>query len=206
VQYKFDILSVSHLIDIWRYQMIPGTLLNNQISLNMMQSTLVGIPSPSAIRSEKFPGVRIGSDPVLGKHCMIFGNAFIGNRFRCDDDVFVRDNTAIGDNVSLGKGSFIDSDVVIADFVTIGDNVWIPRKTRIGSRVVIGSNVRFLTEPLCHSATQRKVRGIILEDDCVIENNAFISPGVCIGAGTRVEAGSVVTRDVLSGVHALKSR
>ena len=40
-------------------------------------------------------------------------------------------------------------------------------------------------------------RPIIIEDDVWIGPNATILKGVCIGAGSWIEAGSVVTRDVL---------
>lgn len=185
--------------------MIPDNLQNNRTPFRMMQSTLIGLPSPHAIRSDKFPGVMIGSDPVIGNHCIIFGNVFIGNQFRCGDNVLIRDNTAIGDEVTIGNWSFIDTDVVVADRVTIKDDVWVPRSTRIGSRVVIGPNVRLLTGPITACTTARSDRGIILEDGCTIGKNAVIGPGVCVGAGARVETNAVVTEDVPSDVHASKT-
>ena len=176
--------------------MIPDNFQNNQISFRMIQSSLIGLPSPSALRSDKFPGVRIGKDPVIGNHCIIFGNVFIGDQFRCGDNVLIRDNTSLGDDVSIGNWSFIDTDVVVADRVTLGDDVWVPRSTWIGHRVVIGSDVRFLTDPVAAGTPQRRYRGIILEDGCIIGKDAVISPGVCIGAGARVEDFAVVTENV----------
>ena len=176
--------------------MIPDNYQNNQMSLRMTQSCLIGLPSPAALRSDKFPGVRIGTDPVMGNHCIIFGNVFIGNQLRCGDNVMIRDNTSIGDEVTIGNGSFVDTDVVIADGVTVGDNVWILRSTWIGHRVSIGSDVRFLTDPVAAGTSLKRYRGIILEDGCIIGKNAVISPGVCIGAGARVEDFAVVTENV----------
>lgn len=161
-----------------------------------MPSCLIGLPSPAALRSDKFPGVRIGLNPVMGNHCIIFGNVFIGNQFRCGDNVMIRDNSSIGDEVTIGNGSFVDTDVVIADGVTVGENVWILRSTWIGHRVVIGSDVRFLTDPVAAGTPRRRCRGIILEDGCSIGKDAVISPGVCIGAGARVDDFAVVTEDV----------
>lgn len=176
--------------------MIPDNLQHNVLSFQMMQSSLIGLPSPAALRSDKFPGVRIGLNPVMGEHCIIFGNVFIGNQFRCGDNVMVRDNTSIGDEVSIGNWSFVDSDVVMADRVTIGDDVRVPRSTWIGNGVVIGTNVQFLTEPFEASPPVRRLRGVILEDGCSIGKNAVISPGICIGAGARVDDYAVVTGDV----------
>ncbi|MCK9580506.1 MAG: N-acetyltransferase [Methanoregula sp.] len=176
--------------------MIPDNLQNNQMPFRIQQSTLIGLPSPGALRSDHFPGVRIGSEPSIGMHCVIYGNVFIGDRFSCGDNVFIRDSTAIGDGVRIGEWSFIDSDVVIADSVTIGNEVWIPRFTRIGSDVVIGSGVRFVMDQIFPQPRIQKNRGTILEDGCVLENNAVIGPGVCVGTGARVPEGSVVTGDV----------
>ncbi len=178
--------------------MIPDNCQNNQVSFRMIQSTFIGLPPPSALRSDKFPGVRIGSDPIIGNHCVIFGNVFIGDRFRCGDNVLIRDCTSLGDDVSIGNWSFIDTDVVVADRVTIGDNVRVSRSTWIGSHVVIGPGVRFLSGSFDAGATPRRCLGIILEEGCIIGKNVVISPGICVGAGARVEDETVVTEDVPS--------
>lgn len=177
--------------------MIPDNQENNQTLFRIMRSSLIGLPSPSALRMDKFPGVRIGFEPVMGNHCIIFGNVFIGNQFRCGDNVLIRDNTSIGDAVTIGNRSFIDSDVVIADSTIIGDAVNVSRSARIGSGVVIGNNVRFLTSPPNFPITVRKQRGTILEDGCTIGPDTVLAPGVHIGAGAIVESGSVVTEDIL---------
>jgi UDP-3-O-[3-hydroxymyristoyl] glucosamine N-acyltransferase len=185
--------------------MMPDTLLNNQMSLRRMQSTLIGLPSPCAIRSDKFPGVWIGSEPVIGNHCLIFGNVFIGNNFRCGDHVLIRDSTAIGDEVTIGNRTFIDAGVAVADCVTIGDEVCIPRFTRIGGQVVISSHVRLLAEPGFQKAIAQRYRDIILEDGCTIGENAVIGPGVCVGSGARVEAGTIVMENVPPVIHRSKA-
>ena len=175
--------------------MIPDNLKNNQTLFRIMQPTLIGLPSPSALRMDKFPGVRIGLDPVMGNHCIIFGNVFIGNQFRCGDNALIRDNTSIGDEVIVGNGSFIDSDVVVADSAIIGDAVNVSRSARVGSGVVVGHNVRFLTSPMPFPITARKYRGTILEDGCTIGHDTVLAPGVHVGADAIVESDSVVTED-----------
>jgi acetyltransferase-like isoleucine patch superfamily enzyme len=184
--------------------MIPDNLQNTRTFFRVTQSSVIGLPSPNAIRSDKFPGVRIGSDPVIGNHCVIFGNVFIGNGFRCGDHVLIRENASLGDEVTVGSGSCIDIQVVIGDRVSIGENVSVPPAARIGSRVIIGSNVRFLTEPVSLGTAKRGSRAIILEDGCSVGADAVISPGVCIGAGATVNDGAVVTADVPPDLQRLK--
>jgi acetyltransferase-like isoleucine patch superfamily enzyme len=185
--------------------MIPDNLQNTQTFFRITQSSVIGLPSPDAIRSDKFPGVRIGSDPMIGEHCVIYGNVFIGNGFRCGDHVLIRENSAIGDEVTIGNGSFIDSHVVVGDHVRIGDMICVPRSARIGSRVTIGSNVRFLNEPDSSGASTRVTRAVILEDGCTLGADVIISPGVCIGAGAFVEDGAVVSGDVPPDLQRLKT-
>jgi UDP-3-O-[3-hydroxymyristoyl] glucosamine N-acyltransferase len=186
--------------------MIPDNLHENQASFRIMQSTLIGLPSPDCLRSDKFPGIQIGSEPVIGDHCLIFANVFIGNGFRCGDHVLIRENTAIGDGVTIGNRSCLDTDIVLADHVTIGDEVMVPRSTWIGCGVDIGTKVRFLSGPVVASPGLRKDRCIILEDGCSIGNDAIIGPGVCIGAGAHVEAGVTVTENVPPDVQRLNSQ
>jgi len=96
----------------------------------------------------------------------------------------------------------------------IGDNVGISWLTSIsvGTRVVLGNNVRiaqrcFLAgypgHPLDAAdraahlpCTDAQIGDIVLEDDVWLGTGVMVMPGVCIGRGTVVAAGSVVTRDL----------
>jgi UDP-3-O-[3-hydroxymyristoyl] glucosamine N-acyltransferase len=176
--------------------MMPHTIQNNQSPFRIKDSSVIGLPSPKALRREQFPGVMIGSDPEIGMHCIIYGNVFIGNRFRCGTDVLIRENVAIGDQVTIGTGVCIDTGVSVADNVTIGENVWIPPTTKIGRDVTISSHVKFLNDLPDGKITARRSRGIILEHGCMIGENAVIGPGICIGAGAHVKPYSQVTEDV----------
>ena len=96
----------------------------------------------------------------------------------------------------------------------IGDNVGISWLTSIsvGTRVVLGNNVRvaqrcFLAGYPGHPmdaadraaglpCTAAQIGDIILEDDVWLGTGVIVMPGVRIGTGTVVAAGSVVTRDL----------
>ncbi|MDD5141915.1 DapH/DapD/GlmU-related protein [Methanoregula sp.] len=176
--------------------MIPGNLQQFQTSFRMVESTLIGFPSPAALKSEIFPGVRLGADPSIGRHCIIYGNVFIGDRFRCGNDVLIRSETALGDDVTLCTGTCIDMDVVIGNNVTVREDVWIPRFTRIGDNVEVGAGVRLVGEPEFSSSSLVTDRAIVLGEGCVIGKKAIIAPGVSIGVGAVVDEGAVVTSDI----------
>jgi serine acetyltransferase len=102
----------------------------------------------------------------------------------------------------------------------IGDNVGISWQTSIsvGTKVVLGNNVRiaqrcFLAGYPGHPmdaedraaglpCTAQQIGDIVLEDDVWLGTGVMVMPGVRIGRGTVVAAGSVVTKDLPAGVIA----
>lgn len=129
-------------------------------------------------------GQRKVMQALLGK----VGSAFtIMAPFWCD----------YGENIEIGENFFANHNCIILDCgrVTFGDNVW------------IGPNCGFYAaaHPL---DAQRRIQGIEYALPIHIGHNVWIGggvhvvPGVTIGADTVIGAGSVVTKDIPSGVVA----
>ncbi|RDW63085.1 sugar O-acetyltransferase [Aspergillus mulundensis] len=98
-----------------------------------------------------------------------------------------------GYNVSVGKDVFINFNCVILDTC----------KVTIGSRTLIGPNVSLFSgthpvDPDLRNGTHGPEYGgpITIGDDCWIAGNVVVLPGVTIGDGVTVGAGSVVTKDI----------
>ncbi|KAK4229323.1 putative maltose O-acetyltransferase [Podospora fimiseda] len=110
-------------------------------------------------------------------------NAVVEAPFNCDYGY----NIQIGNNVSIGRNCLIN-DVC---------------EVRIGNNVIISPNVCIYTGT-CSTDPRRRAgnkgtqygKPVIIEDDVWIAANVVILPGVRIGRGSTVGAGSVVTRDV----------
>lgn len=86
--------------------------------------------------------------------------------------------------------------VSVAPFV----HIWADGGISIGNRVMIGSHsaITTLTHDYRAERMQETVirRTIVIEDDVWIGTHSVIMPGVTIGRGAVIGAGSVVTKDV----------
>jgi maltose O-acetyltransferase len=103
-----------------------------------------------------------------------------------------------GFQLHIGDRTFINFGLVALDVAMIS----------IGDDVQIGPNVQLLTptHPLVASERRAKLEGaapIAIGDNVWLGGGVIVLPGVTIGADTVVGAGSVVTRDLPSGVLAV---
>ena len=134
------------------------------------------------------------------------------------------------ERISLGTNIYVGHYTILKGYykndMIIGDNTWIGQACffhsagglRIGNNVGIGPHVKIITSaheeegigvPILFS--QITTAEVTIEDDSDIGIGAIIMPGVTIGRGSQVGAGSVVTRDVepysvVAGVPARLSR
>jgi len=140
---------------------------------------------------------RIGNNAVIRAYTVIYADTEIGDNFKTGHSVLIREHTKIGDHITIGTGTVIEGHVTIGNFVKIESNVYIPTHVTIGDRVFIGPSA-VLTNDLYPLRIRESYnpRGPILEDDVSIGANATLLPGIRIGQGAMVAAGSVVTKDV----------
>jgi acetyltransferase-like isoleucine patch superfamily enzyme len=107
----------------------------------------------------------------------------------------------IGDSSSIHMGCFITG-----SNIKIGSNTVINRKTYLDGRasLTIGNNVNISHQTLIQTLTHDPqclnfgclCKPVLIEDDVWIGARAIILPGVKIGRGSVIGAGSVVTKDV----------
>lgn len=105
----------------------------------------------------------------------------------------------IGRSCNICNNVFIENDVVIGDRVTIKCGVQLWDGIHVGNDVFIGPNATFTNDRFPrsghHLSSYPKTK---IEDGASIGANATILPGITIGQGAMVGAGSVVTRSVPS--------
>jgi len=121
------------------------------------------------------------------------------------------------ENIRLGKNVYVGHQTILKGYyrntMLIGDETWIGQQCffhsagglTIGCRVGIGPAVRIITSrhgeagrslPILFSPIE--LAAVIIEDDADIGIGSVILPGVTIGRGAQVGAGSVVTGDIAS--------
>lgn len=106
----------------------------------------------------------------------------------------------LGNNVSIGRGTEIGHGTTIGDGTRIGYGCFVPNNAKIGKDVFIGPSCTFCDD--MHPRTRKPWEPPYHAQPCVIEDGAAIGagvillPGIHIGKGARIAAGSIVTRDV----------
>ena len=127
----------------------------------------------------------------------------------------------VGDNVNIEHNAQFSPELVIGDNSGIGINSEIYGPVEIGKNVLMGPEVIIYTNghryddlsvPIREQGFTKE-RKVIISDDCWIGRRVMIMPGVRIGTGCIIGAGSIVTKDippysVVAGVPAriVKSR
>ena len=121
----------------------------------------------------------------------------IGKDTRIWQYAVIFENAVIGSNCNICAHTLIENDVTIGNNVTVKSGVYIWDGTRIEDDVFIGPNATLTNDVMPRSKQYPKAfSGITLKRSCSIGANATLLPGVTIGEGVMIGAGSVVTKDI----------
>lgn len=136
---------------------------------------------------------KLGENVIFEKGVLTFHPEYI----EIGDNVYIGHNTilkgyhknkmAIGDNTWIGQGCFFHS----AGGLTIGKSVGIAPFVKIitSTHDESPTNIPVIENKLI-------LKEVLIEDGCDIGLGAIILPGIRIGEGAIVAAGSIVTRDI----------
>ena len=102
-----------------------------------------------------------------------------------------------GKFIEIGEGTFINYDCIILDAC----KVKIGKKVLIGPRTCIYSASHPVYAPV-RAAGYDVSKPVTIEDNVWLGGNVVVNPGVTIGQDSVIGAGSVVTKDIPSGVIA----
>jgi len=139
----------------------------------------------------------IGDNAIIRSHTVIYAGNKIGNNFQTGNKANIRELNIIGNNVSIGTLTVIEHHLVIEDNVRIHSQAFIPEFTHLKKNSWIGPNVVFTNAkyPLSPNVKNELI-GAKVGELAKIGANSTILPGIEIGNGSLIGAGSVVTKNV----------
>ncbi|MDQ1704854.1 MAG: mannose-phosphate guanylyltransferase / phosphomannomutase [Frankiaceae bacterium] len=131
---------------------------------------------------EVSPGVWLGEGAEIDPDVEINGPVLVGDYSRVEASAHLEPYAVLGANVVVKAGAIIERSIV-------HDNVFIGQRASLRG-CVIGRNTDVMR-------SARIDEGAVVGDDCVIEQEAFLSAGVRVYPFKTVEAGAVVTSSVI---------
>jgi acetyltransferase-like isoleucine patch superfamily enzyme len=172
--------------------------------VQIFEPVTLGFPSRENLGKTGFTGTIMGKRAVLRPGTVIYCDVVIGDNFQSGHNVLIREKTTIGNQTAIGTATIIDGNTKIGNNVSIQSMVYIPTNTTIGDHVFIGPNA-VLTNDRYPPSPPGNLVGPLLKNRAAIGANATILPGVCIGEGSLVAAGSIVTCNVPDNMMAIGS-
>jgi len=143
------------------------------------------IPAWTGLRLAEYPSVRLAWEAAKTRR-LLAGLSSHGERVSVQHPVTIHGGSAVR----------VGDDVAMAAYV----HIWGSGGVTIGDRVMIGTHTSITS--LSHDHTQEKMRftlvalPVTIGDDVWIGSNCVVLPGIHLGQGSVVGAGSVVAKDV----------
>lgn len=141
--------------------------------------------------------LRIGPGACIRSGTVIYAGTTIGAHLETGHNVVIREENVIGDSFSIWNNSVVDYGCTIGCNVKVHCSVYIAQFTRIEDEVFLAPGVIVANDPHpgCPSS-QECMRGPTIKKGAQIGVNVTLLPGIIIGQGAVIGAGSVVTKDV----------
>lgn len=148
------------------------------------------------------PPTVIGKGCTIGTNCIIYANAVLGDEVFVADLATVRERVTVGERTIVGRGVAIENDCKVGKKCKLETNAYITAYSELGDFVFVAPNVCTTNDNYLARSKERydKFKGVTVKDGGRIGANATILPGIVIDEDGTVAAGSVVTKDVESGV------
>ncbi|MBF0207262.1 MAG: N-acetyltransferase [Oligoflexia bacterium] len=137
-----------------------------------------------------------GSNIVLGTGTIIYAGATIGNNFYAADSVIIREDTIIGDFVSIGKQGVIEHHCKLGNKIKIQTGALLGEFMEIEDYAFIGPKVVAACDKFMDRTPGNKFTPPRIKFGARIGALVVLNPGVTVGKEALVASGAVVTKDV----------
>lgn len=151
----------------------------------------------------KSPGeltLLIGPNATIRAFTTIYAGTTIGANFQSGHGASIREDNVIGDDCSVGTNAVLEFGNRIGRGCRIHSLCFLEMVT-LGEYVFVGPNVVFTDDPHPMGCAHYKEckGGVVVEDFVKIGAGVVLLPGVRVGKGALIGAGSVVARNVPAG-------
>jgi len=138
--------------------------------------------------------VVIGEETVIRSGSYIYGPAVIGSGCDIGPNVCIKPATSIGDNVVISSFSEIENSVIGND-VNIGPGCIIEDSFINKGCVLKGRFSAFSgqSEIRVNGETPPANIGVMMGEDCIVDNNIMAQPGTIVGNCCRIQMGKVIS-------------
>ena len=148
-----------------------------------------------------FQDVTIGAGSIVGANAVIYTGTSFGERVLIGDLASFREGCRVGDRAIVGRGTMALADCSIGPFARIQDQVHLVGEMIVEEHVFLAMGVVTTNDNDVYMSrfglTGSEQRGApVLRRFAAVGAGATILPGIEIGEGALVGAGSVVTRNV----------
>jgi UDP-3-O-[3-hydroxymyristoyl] glucosamine N-acyltransferase len=143
----------------------------------------------------------IGAGCAIGPNAVIYYEVQIGDEVLIAEGASIRERTQIANGCVIGRNTTTDSETEIGERARIMSNVVLVARIKIEKGVFIGPSVVTTNDDAMgrEGFSEEALEPQTIEEGAAIGGNATLLPGIRIGRGATVGAGSVVTKDVAAG-------
>jgi mannose-1-phosphate guanylyltransferase/phosphomannomutase len=131
---------------------------------------------------EMMPGVWVGEGAEVDPEAILKGPLYVGDYAKVEGGAELREYTVLGSNVVVKSGAFLHRALIY-------DNVFIGSQVNLRG-CIIGKNTDIMR-------AARIEEGAVVGDECVVEEEAYISAGVKVYPFKTIEAGALVNTSVI---------
>jgi mannose-1-phosphate guanylyltransferase / phosphomannomutase len=131
---------------------------------------------------EMMPGVWVCEGAEVDPEAVLKGPLYVGNYAKVEAGAELREYTVLGSNVVVKSGAFLHRAVV-------HDNCFIGPQVNLRG-CIVGKNTDIMRGA-------RIEEGAIIGDECVVEEEAYVSAGVKVYPFKTIEAGALVNTSVI---------
>lgn len=146
------------------------------------------------------PILVIGEEAVIRSQCIIYGGTEIGEACQTGHGAVIREHNKLGHHVRIGTHCEIQHNCRIGNYVCLHSKVFLGEETELEDFVWLFPGVTVTNDPTPPSNTIDKVR---ICKFASVGARAVLMPGITVGNGSLIGAGSVVTKDVSEGMVVL---